>query len=225
MLRWREQLLAVALLSLGASVLLASLVVTVWDSPWAAPAATAVIGIGMLAPTVWAFTRSRPVGLLRFRALDLLYGVMLGVFLRMLQGWIASAGGTPAAFPSFVRLDGGLTPSTLIVEAVAPVVAAPVIEEFFFRAVVLVSLYTALRRPFGKFAAGLVSALASTALFVLLHGIWAGPDAGAIVALSALGIACALLVLLTGRIWAAVLAHAVYNGAFVALAVLGTVLG
>ncbi|MDQ7878377.1 type II CAAX endopeptidase family protein [Microbacterium sp. QXD-8] len=219
-LRWREALLAVALVSLGAAVLLGSLVAAVWDSPWAAASATAILWIGMLGPIVWAFTRSRPIGLLRLRAIDLLYGLVLGALLRTTQGWIEGLDGNAATLPTLLQVDGSWAFSTVALDVVAPVVVAPLVEEFFFRAVVLVALYTVLRRPFGKLTAGLVAALASTALFVLVHGISGDGDASGVVSLSLLGMVCALLVLLTGRIWGAVLVHAVYNASYVGLGLL-----
>ena len=219
-LRWREALLAVALVSLGAAVLLGSLVAAVWDSPWAASSATAILWIGMLGPIVWAFTRSRPIGLLRLRAIDLLYGLVLGALLRTTQGWIEGLDGNAATLPTLLQVDGSWAFSTVALDVVAPVLVAPLVEEFFFRAVVLVALYTVLRRPFGKLTAGLVAALASTALFVLVHGISGDGDASGVVSLSLLGMVCALLVLLTGRIWGAVLVHAVYNASYVGLGLL-----
>ncbi|MDR7184921.1 membrane protease YdiL (CAAX protease family) [Microbacterium trichothecenolyticum] len=220
--RWREGLLAIALISLGAGVLLGSLVAAVWDSPWAAASATAIVWIGMLLPIVWAFTRSRPIGLLRVRAIDVLYGVVLGALLRTTQGWIEGLDGTPAEWPGLVQVGGSVPLSSVIFDVVGPVVVVPVVEEFFFRAVVLVSLYTVLRRPFGKLTAGLAAALGSTALFVVMHGISGAADVSGVVSLSLLGLVCALLVLLTGRIWGAVLVHVVYNGSYLALAVLAT---
>ena len=220
--RWREGLLAIALISLGAGVLLGSLVAAVWDSPWAAASATAIVWIGMLLPIVWAFTRSRPIGLLRVRAIDVLYGVVLGALLRTTQGWIEGLDGTPAEWPGLVQVGGSIPLSSMVVDVVGPVVVAPVVEEFFFRAVVLVSLYTVLRRPFGKLTAGMVAALGSTALFVVMHGISGAADVSGVVSLSLLGLVCALLVMLTGRIWGAVLVHVVYNASYVALALLAS---
>ena len=222
--RWREGLLALALVSLGAAVLLASLVTTVWGSPWAAASATVLIWIGMLLPVVWAFARSRPVGLLRLRPLDLLYGLVLGALLRTSQGWIEGLGGMPAAFPTLLSVEGAPPAASVAMDVIAPIVVAPVVEELFFRGVVLIALYTVLRRPFGPLTAALVAALASTALFVLVHGITGAADVSGVIALSMLGVVCALLVLLTGRIWGAVLVHVVYNGTYVALAVIGSLL-
>ena len=221
-LRWREGLLAIALISLGVAVLAGSMIATVWQSPWAAASATVIVWIGMLVPVVWALSRSRPIGLLRVRALDVLYGLVLGGLLRTTQGWIEGLDGTPAALPTLTRIDGSWGFSTIALDIVAPVVLAPVVEEFFFRAVVLISLYTVLRRPFGKLTAGLVAALASTALFVVVHGISGGAAVSDVVSLSLLGVVCAALVLLTGRIWGAVLVHVVYNGSYVALALIGS---
>ena len=223
--RWREGLLAIALISLGAGVLLGSLIAAVWDSPWAAASATAIIWIGMLLPVVWAFTRSRPIGLLRLRAVDVLYGVVLGALLRTTQGWIEGLDGTPAEWPGLVQVGGSIPFSSMVVDVVGPVVVAPLVEEFYFRAVVLVSLYTVLRRPFGKLTAGMVAALGSTALFVVMHGISGAADESGVVSLSLLGLVCALLVLLTGRIWGAVLVHVVYNASYVALMAVASVLG
>lgn len=218
--RWREGLLAIALISLGAGVLLGALVAAVWDSPWAAASATVIVWIGMLLPIGWAFTRSRPIGLLRVRALDVLYGLVLGALLRTTQGWLEGLGGTPAEWPVLVQVDGSVPFSTVVLDVVGPIVVAPVVEEFFFRGVLLVALYTVLRRPFGKLTAGLAAALGSTALFVVMHGISGTGDVSGVVSLSLLGLVCALLVLLTGRIWGAVLVHAVYNASYVGLALL-----
>jgi len=46
-----------------------------------------------------------------------------------------------------------------------------------------------------------------------------------VISLSLLGLVCGLLVMLTGRIWPAILVHVVYNGTFVVLALAGTYLG
>jgi membrane protease YdiL (CAAX protease family) len=72
--------------------------------------------------------------------------------------------------------------------------------------------------------AGGIAVVASTGLFLLAHGL----DAVAldqVVSLALLGLVCGLTVVLTGRIWGAVLIHVVYNGSFVLLALAGTLLG
>lgn len=222
--RWREWRLAVALISLGIAILIGTLLDWLWDSPWAAAAATALLWLGMLVPVVWAFVRSRPVGLLRFRAIDLLWGVALGFLLRISAGWITQAVEGSAPFPSYPLIGGRLPEFWWLTDGLAVVVVAPVIEELFFRAVILVSLYTVLRRPFGRAAAAIVSVIASTAVFVVVHSLAGSASTDQLLAITLLGLVCGALVVLTGRIWGAVLVHVVYNGTFVVLALAGTFL-
>ena len=223
---WREGLLAIALISLGVTLLAGTLIDTLWESPFAATAALAVVWIGMLVPVVWALTRSRPIGLLRVRWLDLLYGVALALLLRLVQGWLAVALSGVDSLPSVTLVDGRLPTSWWLSEGVASIVIAAPLEEFFFRAVVLIALYSLMRRPFGKVTAGVVAGLASTAIFVAVHaltGVTLPVDQ--MVSLLLLGLTCAALVLLTGRIWGAVLVHAVYNATWVGLVVAGSAWG
>lgn len=222
---WRELTLAWACFSLGVGVLLGFVISTMWASPWASFTATAVLWVSMLVPIAWAFGRSRPVGLLKFRPLDLLYGLMLGVALRIFQGVVSEMSGAGADFPTFVTFDGQLPAMWWLTDAASSVLIAPVVEEFFFRAVILVALYSALRRPFGKLTAGLGAGLVSTALFIIVHTVAGSISADAAVSLAAVGATCALLVLLTGRIWGAVLVHIVFNATFFALGLVGTFAG
>jgi membrane protease YdiL (CAAX protease family) len=221
---WRAGVLAVALIGVGLGVVVGTLVTVLLPSAGGL-AATAVLWLGMLVPIVWAFTRSRPAGLLRFRFLDLLWGVGLGLILRMVQGWLAVAAGGSGALPSYPSIGGSLPAGFLFSDVLAPVVIAPVLEEFFFRAVVLVSVYTLLRRAVGHVMAGSCAVVVSTGVFVLLHSLTGGLGVDEVISLSSLGLVCGFLVVLTGRIWPAVLVHVVYNGSFVVLALAGTFLG
>lgn len=219
-------MLAVALLSLGFTLLAGTAIDMLWDSPIAAASAVALIWIGMLVPVLWAFSRSRPVGLLRVRWLDLLYGVGLAFLLRLTQGWLAVASGGDGSLPSVTLVDGRLPGSWWLTDGAASVVVAAPLEEFFFRAVVLISLYTLMRRPFGKVAAGVVAGLASTALFVAVHTLTGvAPAIDQVVSLLLLGLTCAALVMLTGRIWGAVLVHVIFNATWVALVAVGSTWG
>ncbi|MCP2638122.1 CPBP family intramembrane metalloprotease [Microbacterium sp. HD4P20] len=223
---WREGLLAVALISLGIALLAGTLIDTLWESPLAGPVALALMWIGMLVPVVLALTRSRPIGLLRVRWIDLLYGVALALLLRLMQGWLAQGLGGDRSLPSVTLVDGRLPTSWWLTDGLASIVIAAPLEEFFFHAVVLVALYTLMRRPFGKTAAGVVAGLVSTALFVTLHALAGGAlPVDQVVSLLLLGLTCAALVLLTGRIWGAVIVHALFNATWVVLVVLGTIWG
>ena len=221
--RWREWVLAAALAGLGVGVLAATAASFLWPTAWGSAAAMALLWRGMLAPVVFALSRSRPVGLLRLRAVDLLFGVALGLILRLVQGWLAAATGDEA-FPQLERLGGQLPVGWVFTDVVAPVVVAPVVEEFFFRAVVLVALYTVLRRPCGKAVAGIAAVLFSSGLFVVVHGLLGELAVDQVVSIGLLGLVCGALVMLTGRIWAAVLTHAVFNAAWVVLVLAGTAL-
>lgn len=220
--RWREWLLAGAFLSIGIAILAGAALVLLWPSPWAAPVATLLLWIGMLIPIVRAFSRSRPAGLLRFRPLDLLFAVGLGCLLRVAQGWIATAVDGRAPFPSYPLVDGRLPDQWVLMEVVGPIVIAPVVEELFFHGVLLVALYTVLRRALGYPAAGVIAWLVTTGAFVLVHGMTGATTVADSISLTLLAAVCGALVLMTGRIWAAILTHAVFNATFVVLALVGT---
>lgn len=221
---WGAGLLGIALISLGVSIVLGALLQLIWRSPWAAASATGVVIVGMLVPIVLALRTSRPAGLLRFRALDLLFGVAFGVLLRFVQGFVETAVDGPAPLPSYGLIDGRLPATWVIAEVVVPVGVAPVVEEFFFRAVLLIGIYSLLRRAIGPSAAGTVAVLTSTGVFVLAHTLAGETGIDAVISTALLGLVCGLIVIFTGRIWGAVLTHFVFNATWVALTIAGTVL-
>jgi membrane protease YdiL (CAAX protease family) len=217
--RWDLSVIAAALIGVGLGVVGGG-VVSRLLVPWAPIASTVILWAGLGAAVVFAFVRARPAGLLRFRPIDVLWGVGLGLGLRLLQGWLSGA--DAATFPSATSLDGSLPSAWWLTDALPAGLIAPVIEEFFFRTVVLVAVYQLLRRSVGGVAAGMTALLVSAGGFVLLHA-----TAGALtltdgIQLFAVGATCALVVLLTGRIWGAVLTHIVYNVSYLALVLVGT---
>ncbi|WP_292834501.1 CPBP family glutamic-type intramembrane protease [Microbacterium sp.] len=219
---WNAWLAAGALISLVAAVLVRATITLVWPSPWAATIGTVLLWVGLAVPVVWALTRSRPAGLLRLHPLDFLYAVVLGGVLRVVQGWIQPG---VAVFPSYPLVDGRLAAEWWLIDGVGAVVVSPAVEEFFYRAVLLIALYVILRRALGNVVAGGAALLITTGLFVLVHALTTTPTADAALSLTLLGLVCGLLVLLTGRIWGAVLVHLVFNATFVLLALTGTFLG
>lgn len=225
MYRWREPVLAVALISLGVGIAASSLIMSLSPSAWAPMLASAVLAIAFVVPVVWALSRSRPATLLRFRPVDLLYGVVLGALLRVSQGWIALALGDDGALPSYVRVGDALPDGWLFTEGLWVVALAPVAEELFFRGVIMVSVFTLLRRRFGGRVAGFVAVMVSMALFVVVHTVTGALSADQVIAVVLLGLVCALLVMCTGRVWGAVLTHACFNASYVALALVGTYWG
>lgn len=220
--RWDTGIVARALIWLGVALALGALVKALWLWPFATASAAAIVLIGMLIPVVVALRAPRPAGLLRVRALDLLYGVALGLMLRLVQGWLEVAAGGSGALPSLPRSQLRLTWQ---LDVVLTGVAAPAVAEFFFRGVLLVALYSLLRRRIGATPAGTVAVVATTALFVLVNAFGDPARLDALVTAGLLGLICGTLVMATGRIWGAVLVHVVYGASFVALATAGMLLG
>lgn len=214
---WNVEVLGWAVLGLGAGLLAAALL-----GRWG----TVALWVALIAPVVLAFRRGIPRGLLSLRAVDVLYGVVLGGIVRLAQGWLAG----PGAFPSYSTLDGSLPPMWWADELLAGGVIAPVVEEFFFRGLLLVALFTVVRRLLrrpdadGILPAGTIAVIASAGLFVLVHQLAAPLTTDAALALALLGLTTGTLVMLTGRVWPAVLVHMVYNLSGVGLTVLGTLL-
>jgi uncharacterized protein len=199
----------------------AALLLPVGDAP---AAAQAVIWVSFAVPVAVAWNRSRPRGLLRFRGLDLLYGVVLGVILRLCQGALAESAAGPVPWPSMPTVHGGL-PDGFVVAGVAGVAIAPVLEELFFRGVVLVCAYTVVRRWSGRVAGGIAAAAISSALFVGAHLLVETVSASDVWALTLVGVVTAVLVLGTGRLAAAVVTHIVFNATGFALVAVGTLWG
>lgn len=223
MRRWNLDLLGIALLALGAGLLAGA-----WLGGFTG---TIVLWVLMLAAALFAMLRRGvPRGLMQFRAVDVLYGVVLGSILRGIQGSLAVAFGGTGALPAYPSLDGALPPLWWAEDLLGGAVVAPVIEEFFFRGLVLIVIFTLVRRFAGEGQAGIVlggvvAVVASTALFVGAHYLAGGMSADATVSLTVVGLVCGLLVVFTGRIWPAVLVHVVFNGTGVLLTVAGTLLG
>ena len=71
---------------------------------------------------------------------------------------------------------------------------------------------------------GVAALLVSSGGFVLLHATGGSLSIADAVQLLAVGGMGGLLVLLTGRIWGAVLTHVVYNASYLALVAAGTLL-
>lgn len=219
--RWDASLLSFALAGLGLG-LVAGPAIRTLGLPWSPSVSTLYLWVGMGVVVLYAATRSIPAGLLRFRPIDLMWGTGLGLGLRLLQGW--TGGSETLRFPSLASGVDAAPSNWWSSVALSASVIGPIVEESFFRGVVLVTVYQMFRRGVGVVAAGLTALLVSSGGFVLVHFTFQGltPEDG--LQLFAVGAACAAAVLLTGRIWAALLIHVVYNGSFLVLALLGTVL-
>lgn len=183
---------------------------------------SAMLWFGMSAAVVFAFARAKPRGLLKLRSVDLLWGLGLGVVLRLLQGWMSGSSVTP--FPTIATLDGRFPQGWWFEQALPAGLIAPLVEEFFFRGVVLVSTYIVLKQSIGNLAAAFSALLFSSGLFVMTHAITGPLSLMDGVQLLLLALTCSLLVLLSGRIWGAIIVHLFYNWSFLVLSLIGTVL-
>lgn len=216
--RWDLEVFGWSILSLGIGVLAARLGAILLPPAAAGLACQAVLWAAFVAPAAWAFGRSRPRGLLRFRWVDPVIGLVWGIALRLVQGALATAAGE-SVWPSPVA------PSSVpfLVEAVAATIAAPAVEELYFRGVLLVAVYTVVRRVSGRAAASLSSLVVSSVLFVAAHALVAPVTTAGSASLALVGAVAATCVLATGRLWPAVLLHAVYNLTGVAVVVVASV--
>ena len=154
----------------------------------------------------------------RFERVDVAYGLGIGGLLLFL------AAGVSLGVSALVGLDPGADDSTntqiisdnadgpaFIIILIAAVCVAPIVEELFFRGLCL----RAIEKRFGT----LLGVLGSTFLFTLPH--FANPSlAGTTVlfaVIAAVGLVLAVLTVKTGRLGAAVIAHAAFNGVGVAV--------
>ncbi len=160
----------------------------------------------------------RDIGL-RFRPIDLLWGLSIGLLARVVTSLIEIAGygrtGGSAVILGNPAHDGWWWFGMIV----APVVVAPIIEELFFRGLVLRALLGALRGP-GSTAVAIVL---SSAVFALLHVLDAGSTTAAIVTGTStlvFGLAAATLATLTGRLGGAIIAHIAFNALAVATGLL-----
>lgn len=133
-------------------------------------------------------------------------GVGLGVFVAWIHldaPWMQI--GQPTA--SFVPLgaDGQLLWPLVVVRWLGAALLVPVMEELFWRSFLMRWVQSPVFETVDPRRAGVKAVVLSTFVFMLAHPLWLA----AIVA----GLAYALLYRGTGRLWSAVIAHAVTNGA------------
>ncbi|GAA1510706.1 CPBP family glutamic-type intramembrane protease [Agromyces terreus] len=170
-------------------------------------------------------SRWRDFGL-RFTWLDLLWGAGIGLLARgavtlielAATGRTSLEGGVLGLPTGFAFWFGVL---------LAPVVLGPLIEELFYRGLVLRAVARTTRRAGGsRPVAASVAVIVSALVFALAHLVVGGAVstaparitfAGALV----LGLAAGALAAATGRLGGAVIAHVVFNGTLIAALVAG----
>ena len=154
---------------------------------------------------------------LRFRAIDLLWGVGIGCLARAADALIRTlaTGSTGLAPQPTLSSIGGLGVQAVALGIIAPVVIAPILEETYFRGLVLRSLAAALGR-FSAAARWGAAVVITAAAFALVHALLlAGTPGEAVLT----GLSTFLFALLAGavaaatqRIGGAIVGHVVFNG-------------
>lgn len=194
---------------------------------WPAAVVSVVDLLVVSAPLVlgglWAWrageVRGRMPGARGIRLLlDLATGASVGLIVRGLVEAVAPTQGSlggPLGGPSW---------AVLVVLVVGIVVVTPVVEEWFFRGVLLRALVGVLEREgsgagSGAVLTGGVAVLGSAVVFAGLHVLPVLPavPVGLVVGSLVLGIGCGILTLVTGRLGAAIAAHVAFNAVGVGL--------
>lgn len=211
---WDESVLAIALVALGIALLAAAVIRGFDSAPASTLIADAVVLVGMLTATLIAFMRARPKPLLRFRAIDLVYGLAVGLILRLIQGWLEVAAGGDGALPAPSSQGAWALSSALLV-------VSPFVVEVFLRGVLLVTAYSVVRRMTSPLPAMITAIALSAAATVAVQAVAGGSSWDAWLTPLIVGVVCGALVMATGRVWGAVLVHLFFNASWIALAAAG----
>ncbi len=140
------------------------------------------------------------------RELALAVGVGLVVFVLWINldaPWMTLGEAAAAFVPE--RADGSLDWPLIVVRWCGAALMVPVMEELFWRSLLLRWAHQPGFLAVDPTRVGLRAVLVSTFLFVLVHPLW--------LAAAIAGLAYAWLYIRSGRLWSAVIAHAVTNGA------------
>lgn len=179
--------------------------------------------VGYTPPLVWSLRRlGRRVGrglsagrsvIGRPRTTDIAKGALVWVSAVVAQAMVAAAllglGVEVGSNTEGLFDDSGLS-AALLVTAFAAVVAAPVVEEIVFRGVILPALVPRLGRAFAVITQGVV--------FGAVHVDPSGSaGVGLVVVLAAVGVVFGMATLLVGRLWPAIIGHALFNGVVLAV--------
>lgn len=204
--------LVVALLAtvIGAIVVLALRLPPEWPSWLATLVSVAAFSAPLIAAvvvaSVWAGSDHVRRVLLTWRWSDIGLGLAVGLLLRAVIELVAPTTG------SFRTGFVDLSVADIVALALAAAVVTPIVEELFFRGVVVAALADALR-GLGRMLAGVIAITVSTVVFVLLHALTLGATTTMAALLGPLlvSVACGILLLFTRRLASAVLAHVVFN--------------
>lgn len=149
----------------------------------------------------------------RFRAIDLLWGLSLGLVARAAASVLEMLffGRSGSGEVTLGAVDEGIW--WIFGAIIAPLILAPVIEEIFFRGILLPSIQRS-AAGLGERTSRVLSVIVSAVAFALLHLVAVDSSSSAlVVGLSTLifGLVTGVLVATTGRIGGAIVAHITFN--------------
>ncbi|WP_035879260.1 CPBP family intramembrane glutamic endopeptidase [Cryobacterium sp. MLB-32] len=161
---------------------------------------------------------------LRFHWLDLLWGLSIGLLARSVASVVEILGygqmGSSAVTFGETVYDGWWLFGALL----APVLLAPLVEELFFRGLLLRSVLGVTRLSGGaRGTSTVIAVLVSALVFALVHVLTVGTVTGVWVAgvsTFVFGLGAACLAVLTGRLGGAIIAHVTFNALVVVPALL-----
>ncbi len=129
---------------------------------------------------------------------------VFGLWIHLDAPWMSLDTAATAPFAP-LRPEGGLDWPLLLTRLMGAALLVPVMEELFWRSFLMRWIQQPVFEGLAPGQVGLRAVLLSTFVFVLAHTLW--------LAAAIAGLAYALLYVRTGSLWAAVIAHAVTNGA------------
>ena len=234
---WRD-----ALLGLGAFILSLVLGVVVLvplridvnevDAVGTFSFASAVISYAAIVAVVVLASRRKGLGTLaadfglRFRPSDILLGLGLGIAAKVFAFVLTVvAVSVTNHTPESGNFELSTSPLWIVLNGfVVAAVIAPVVEELFFRGLVLRAANNRVLRRGGTAARAVTTAIVASSLsFAALH-LYQSPDVTLLIILGGstlfIGVVNSRVTLRTGRLGAAIIAHALYNGSSVVFALL-----
>ena len=165
---------------------------------------------------------------LRFRPVDLLFGIAIAVLAKVAAYVIAVlAVSVTNHAPESGNFELSSSPVWIVLNGFfLAVIVAPFVEELFFRGLVLRAANNRVLRRGGTTGRAIVTAIwVSSLSFAALH-LYQSPDVTLLIILGGstlvVGLLNSRITLRTGRLGAAIIAHALYNGSSVVFALLGS---
>jgi membrane protease YdiL (CAAX protease family) len=161
----------------------------------------------------------RATGVRHWRWFDPLLGIFVALDVRAIVELV-----DPTAGDLFGPFEQEITPELVagvVFLVVGLVLVSPIVEELFFRGLMMRALDDALHDA-GRLLRPLVALLVSTGTFMLLHMLpfTGGVSLGLVIGTFGVGLGCGILTVATGRLGAAIIAHVTFNGVGVLLLML-----